>query len=206
MPLFSESQAGYLHPFKYLLYPWLATWQALNLDTVLSIWLLGAGTFLWLRRHVGPIGALTGAAVLGLSGFTWGHVIHTSMINALASLPLVLWGLEHSWESGRWRGVVLAALALACQVFAGHLQDALWTICLVGLYGLYRAATESGWGRRAKVLSMAAALVAVGVLVSAVQWIPSKELLDRSPRRRLVVGRSDIRIVASRAAADRRHP
>ena len=24
MPLFSESQAGYLHPLKYLLYPWLA--------------------------------------------------------------------------------------------------------------------------------------------------------------------------------------
>src|SRR5438309_9276276 len=69
LPLFSESQAGYLHPLKYLLYPWLATWQAFNLDTVLSIWLAGAGTYGWLRRHVGPAGALTGAAVFGLSGF-----------------------------------------------------------------------------------------------------------------------------------------
>ena len=43
LPLFSESQAGYLHPLKYLLYPWLATWQAFNLDTVLSVWLTGAG-------------------------------------------------------------------------------------------------------------------------------------------------------------------
>ena len=47
-------------------------------------------------------------------------------------------------QSGRWRGVVLGGLALACQVFAGHLQDALLTIGLVGLYGLYRAATERG--------------------------------------------------------------
>src|SRR5262249_2848906 len=61
LPLFSESQAGYLHPLKYLLYPWLETWQALNLDTVVSIWLTGLGTFLWLRRHVGPAAALTGA-------------------------------------------------------------------------------------------------------------------------------------------------
>ncbi len=182
MPLFSESQAGYLHPFKYLLYPWMATWQALNLDTVLSIWLTGVGTYLWLKRHVGPIGALTGASIFGLSGFTWAHLNHTSMINALASLPFVIWGLEHSWASRRWRGVVLAGLALACQVFAGHLQDALWTICLVGLYGFYKTATEIGWRRRTTVLSMAAALVAVGVLISAVQWIPSKELLDRSPR------------------------
>src|SRR6266568_3589530 len=37
-PLYSESQAGYLHPLKYLLYPWLASWQAFNLDTVLSVW------------------------------------------------------------------------------------------------------------------------------------------------------------------------
>ena len=127
MPLYSESQAGYLHPLKYLLYPWLETWQAFNLDTVLSVWLTGVGTYCWLRRHVGPAGALTGAAVFGLSGFTWAHLIHTSMVNALASVPFVVWGLESSWESGRWRGAVIGGFALACQVFAGHLQDALFT-------------------------------------------------------------------------------
>jgi hypothetical protein len=182
MPLYSESQAGYLHPFKYLLYPWLETWQAFNLDTVLSIWLTGAGTYLWLRRHVGPAGALTGGVVLGLGGFTWAHLVHTSMLNALASLPFVIWGLEWSWSSGRWRGAVLGGWALACQVFAGHLQDSLLTIVLVGLYGLYRAATERTWKARVTALGMAAALVAVGVLISGVQWVPSKELLDRSPR------------------------
>ena len=29
---------------------------------------------------------------------------------------------------------------------------------------------------------MAAGVVGLGVLLAAVQWIPSKELLDRSPR------------------------
>ena len=128
MPLFSESQAGYLHPLKYLLYPWLATWQAFNLDTVLSVWLTGVGTYCWLRRHLGPAAALTGCAIFGASGYVWGHLIHTSMINALASVPFVIWGLESSWATGRWRGAVVGGLALACQVFAGHLQDALLTI------------------------------------------------------------------------------
>ena len=73
-------------------------------------------------------------------------------------------------------------LALACQVFAGHLQDALLTIGLVGLYGLYRAATERGLAGRARALGMAIVLVGLGVLISGVQWVPSKELLDRSPR------------------------
>ena len=100
MPLFSESQAGYLHPLKYLLYPWLQTWQAFNLDTILSVWLTGVGTYCWLRRHVGPAASLTGAAIFGASGYVWGHLIHTSMINALASVPLVIWGLESSWACG----------------------------------------------------------------------------------------------------------
>ena len=103
----------------------------------------------------GPAGALTGAAVFGLSGYTWGHLIHTSMINALASVPFVIWGLECSWSSGRWRGAVLGGLALACQVFAGHLQDALFTVVLVGIYGLYRAATERGRKERVRALGMA---------------------------------------------------
>jgi hypothetical protein len=182
LPLYSESQAGYLHPLKYLLYPWLATWQAFNLDTVLSVWLTGLATYGWLRRHVGASGALTGAAVFGLSGFVWAHLIHTSMNNALTSVPLVIWALESAWEGGRLRPVALGAMALACQVFAGHLQDTLLTAGLVGLYGLYRAATERQPRARAWAINFAVALVLLGVTLSAVQWIPSKELLDRSPR------------------------
>ncbi len=182
MPLYSESQAGYLHPFKYLFYPWMETWKAFNLDTILSVWLTGAGTYGWLRRRVSPSAALTGAAICGLGGFTWAHLVHTSMINALASVPFVIWGLEVACDSGRWRGVVVAAAALACQVFAGHLQDVLLTSGLVGLFGLYRFATGATRRRAWADLGRAVAVCVLGILLSAVQWIPSKELLDRSPR------------------------
>ena len=206
LPLFSESQAGYLHPFKYLFYPWMETWKALNLDTVLSIWLSGVGSYLWLRRHVGAIAALSGAAIFGLSGFTWAHVVHTSMINSLASVPFVIWGLEYSWSSGRWRGVVAGAFAIACQTFAGHLQDVILTAGLVAVYGIYRAATETRLAQRIRAIGMAGTLAGLGVLLSAVQWVPSKELLDRSPRAaRSFVGRLDVWLMAPRTAADFGH-
>ncbi len=182
MPLYSESQAGYLHPLKYLLYPWLPNWRAFNLDTVLSVWLAGVGTYGWLRSKIGPTGALTGAAVFGLSGFMWGHLIHTSMINSLASVPFVVWGLESAWRSGRGRGLVVGGFALACQIFAGHLQGALFSVGLVGLQTTYRAATEMGPRGRARILGQGALLIALGVLISGVQWVPSKILLDQSPR------------------------
>ena len=105
------------------------------------------------------------------------------MINALASVPFVIWGLEWSWAAGRWRGAVLGGLALACQVFAGHLQDALLTVVpgrpLRPLSRGDRARPE-GAARRPRRWRRSWSVV--GVLVSAVQWVPSKELLDRSPR------------------------
>ena len=182
MPLFSESQVGYLHPLKYLFYPWMETWKAFNLDTVFSIWLAGAGTYGWLRRHVGPAGALTGAAVFGAGGFTWAHLVHTSMMNALASVPFVVWALEWSWGSGRWRGAALGGFALACMVFAGHLQDVILASGIVGFLGAYRAATSATRAEARMVASRTVGLLALMVLISAVQWVPSKELLDRSPR------------------------
>ncbi len=181
-PLYSESQAGYFHPLKYLLYPWLATWQAFNLDTVLSIWLTGAGTYGWLRRHVGAAGALTGAAIFGVGGFTWAHFVHTSMINALSSVPLIIWALESGWDRRRFWPIALGALAMASQVFAGHLQDTILTIGLVGLYTLYRTATQNTLAGRLTTLGLATGLVGLGIGLAAVQWVPSKELLDRSPR------------------------
>jgi hypothetical protein len=181
-PLYAESQAGYWHPLKFVLYPWMSTWQALNLDTILSVWLTGLATYGWLRRHVGASGALTGAALFGLSGFVWAHLIHTSMTNALISVPLAFWGLELACEGGRLRGVAMGALALACQVFAGHLQDTILTGGALGIWAIYRSFTASSLRGRLGPLGFVATLGILGVAVSAVQWVPSKNLLDRSPR------------------------
>ena len=181
-PLYSESQAGYLHPLKYLFYPWMETWKAFSLDVIVSIWLTGVGAYVWLRRHVGPWAALTGASIAGFSGFTWAHFVHTSMINALTSVPWLLWCLEDIWCTKNRRGYVIGGLALACQVFAGHLQDAILTGGLLFTYALAVALGTREWKNRLAVLTPVLGIGLLGVLFSAVQWIPSKELIDRSPR------------------------
>ena len=58
----------------------------------------------------------------------------------------------------------------------------LLTSGIVALYGLYSFATAPAGQGRWRDLGMAGGLLCLGVLLSAVQWIPSKELLDRSPR------------------------
>lgn len=181
LPLFAESQAGFLHPFK-LLYLVLPTWRAFNLDTILSVWLTGLAAYGWFRRHAGAAGALTGAVIMGMNGFVWSHLIHTSMSNALVSVPLAFWALECTWDGGRFRGLALGALAIACQIFAGHLQDTILTSLALGLFGLARATQESRRAGRCFVLGTTVGMVALGGLIAAVQVLPSKDLIDRSPR------------------------
>ncbi len=182
LPLFSESQAGYFHPWKYLFLPWMETWRAFNFDTVGSVWLTGLGTYVLLRRRAGAIGSLTGAAVFATSGYVWGHLIHTSMLNALVSVPIIFWAIEDGWETGRRRGLAIGAIAFALQVFAGHLQDSLLTAGAVAFYAIDRAAIEKSRRSRLRALGTAFFLLTAGVLAAGVQWLPSKELLDRSPR------------------------
>ena len=56
------------------------------------------------------------------------------------------------------------------------------TMLLVGFYGLYLSATAGDWRGRRTALFSAVGMVFLAVVLSAVQWIPSKELIDRSPR------------------------
>ena len=181
-PLYSESQAGYWHPLKYLFYPFLSTWYAFSWDMIASLALAGLGTYAWLRRHAHPAGALAGTLIVTFGGFTWAHFVHTSMVNALASVPWILWGLERSWANGRLGGASVAAFALACQVFAGHLQDAVFSVQLTALLTFYQLLLHKDLKSRKWFLACGSTAILAGLLIAAVQWIPSYELLKRTPR------------------------
>lgn len=181
-PLYGESQAGYWHPLKYLFYPFLSTWAAFGYDMVTSLALAGLGTYCWLRRHSTPAGSLAGALVVTFGGFTWAHFVHTSMINALASVPWLVWGLERSWRNGRLGGSVVAGFALACQVFAGHLQDAVFSVQLICLLSGYQLYVHKDFKTRQWLAACGAVAIISGIMLAAVQWIPSYELLKRTPR------------------------
>lgn len=181
-PLYGESQAGYWHPLKYIFYPFLSSWAAFGYDMVASLALAGLGTYAWLRRHSNAAGSLAGALVVTFGGFTWAHFVHTSMINALASVPWLVWGLERSWHNGRLGGAVMAGFALACQVFAGHLQDAVFSVQLISLLSAYQLYVHKDFKTRQWLFACGVVAILTGIMLAAVQWVPSYELLKRTPR------------------------
>ena len=102
----------------------METWKAFNLDTVLSIWLTGAGDYGWLRRHVRPAARLDRRRRLRAQRLHLGALgshQHDQRPRQRAFRDLGAGMVVGDQAAGgAWS---LAAFALACQVFAGHLQD-----------------------------------------------------------------------------------
>jgi hypothetical protein len=179
MPLLASAQGGLLFPLNwfYLAFsPQLAT----NLMVVASYVLAGLGAYLYARRAGASV---AGAVVTGLAwqwgGFLVGQIGHINIVQTGAMLPWVLWALDGYGLTGerRW-GVALAAF-VALQTFVGHQQTLAYSLLLAAAYAV--ACGYSLREARARYLS-SLVFLAAGVLLAAVQILPTFELLRNSPR------------------------
>jgi len=108
-----------------------------------------------------------------------GQISHINIVHTAAMLPWVLWALERYVTSGsRARGALLAAL-VALQAFAGHQQTLAYSLMLVAAYAIVMALADLE-SRKRYLVSLA--FLAAGVLLAAVQIVPTFELLRNSPR------------------------
>jgi hypothetical protein len=140
--------------------------------------LAGGFTVLFLRRlGVGAIAATVGGIAFGLNGsFAW---IGNSVVNPIAFLPLVLWGIELARDqrgrTGRW-GVIVTALGLALSIYAGFPETAALDGLFAGfwlLLRLRRLPRSSALKLLARGASAAAAalMLAAPLLVAFVDYL-----------------------------------
>ena len=179
MPLLAAAQGGLLFPLNWL-YLFLSPGIATNVMTV-SIYMIAAlGAYLFARRTEASIpGAVVTSLVWQAGGFMIGQISHINIVHTAAMLPWVLWALERYVSNGnRARGALLAVL-VAIQVFAGHQQTFAYGFLLIWAYAIVMALTDRQLRRR--YLSSFAFMTA-GVLLGAVQIVPTLELLRNSPR------------------------
>jgi Bacterial membrane protein YfhO len=179
MPLHAAAQGGLLFPLNWF-YLAFSTPTATNLMMLSTYAAAGLGALLYARRSGSSVaGSLVTGLVWQFSAFMVCQIGHTNVAQTAACLPWVLWAVEGYGATGsRRRGVLLAAL-VALQSFAGHQQTFAYSLLLAAAYSLVlaRARAETR-GRYLRSL----ALVAAGVLLSAVQIVPTFELLRNSPR------------------------
>jgi len=185
MPLFGAAQAGVLFPLNWF-YLLFSIPVATNLMMLSTYMLAALGAYLYARRSGSSIaGAALTSLVWQWSGFLVAQIGHTNVVHTAALLPWLLWAIDDYGASGkRSRGVLLAAV-VAVQVFAGHQQTLVYALIVATAYALvmWRATRQSApSSKQSRAYLWSLAFIATGLVLAAVQILPTLELLRNSLR------------------------
>ncbi|HUS12620.1 MAG TPA: YfhO family protein [Pyrinomonadaceae bacterium] len=183
MPLHGAAQAGLLFPLNwpYLLF---SAPVATNVMMLATYMLAALGAYLYARRSGSlVVGAIVTSLAWQWSSFLIAHIGHTNILQTAAMLPWILWamdgyGLTSISDKQRRRGVLLAVL-VAVQCFTGHQQTFAYSLIVAAAYAIVMA-RRSPERKTAYLRSLV--FVAAGILLAAVQIVPTFELLRNSPR------------------------
>jgi hypothetical protein len=186
-PVLAEGQTGAFYPLNLLLYRFLPVPVAMNCSILVSFWLAGVGTFLYIRSlQMGRLPAFLAAATVMLGGFLPGHLDHLNMLAAASWLPWVLWAVETATArptAARW---ALVGLFFGLQGLAGHPQVSLLTalpaLAQAALGPLGEPSRRLSLRTMARQVALGTAALAGGAALAAVQWLPTYELTRLSER------------------------
>ena len=187
--LHGEGQVGMLHPLHLLLHRFLPVAVALNIEILLSYLFMLSGMYLFLRLwKLGRAPALMGAFIFAFSGFNLLHFMHVNIVTVVAHLPWFLVCAEVALNGRGSRRVTLACLGttavMASAILMGH-PHALWLSSVaMCLYVLFRGMR---WEKRRR-LALYSAAVALGVLIGAVQLLPTWDATQESVRQNPIFG------------------
>ena len=204
VPFLAAGQHSALYPLSLLFYV-LPLSRAYGLFTWLQIALAGLCMYIFARvLRLRRPAALLAAVVYMFSGFFIVSVVFSMIIAAAAWLPLLLACIEVIVRKQAEKGDVLyspvpylaaGALVLGVQTLAGHIEITYYTLLVAGFYAAWRLVQL--WRRLRTprpALRLAAwllAMVALGLLLGAVQLMPLYELL-RGSFRQGSVGYSEV--------------
>src|SRR5262249_40526483 len=153
---------------------------------VFSLCLSGIGVYLLLREFgTGPLGALVAAGAWVASRDLTYHLVYVDYIDVLVCFPILLLLTYRAVARGSPWALAGAALTLGVSLLAGNPQWTLMHVYALGmLYVFWQApALVSTPPRRwPGLLTPFGLIVLAGVLVAAIQLIPSWELYRLSPR------------------------
>ncbi|MCY2987915.1 MAG: hypothetical protein NTY19_08650 [Planctomycetota bacterium] len=175
-----EGQLGAYHPYHWLLYRCFPVRTAFHLELLSSYPCMLAGMYVLLRPLVERRdAALFGAMVFTFSGFNTLHFIHPNAIAIVAHIPWLLSAIHGSVTGvGKRRLLAETGLALltASQLLLGYPQYVWFSLLTEAAWAVFLLRTQ--WSLYVR-LSL---LKAIGVVIGAIQLLPTWESLQDSER------------------------
>lgn len=191
-PIFQDPQFALLYPVNLLFGLVVAdagSQAALDAYVLINLVLLSVAALFFMRSFRLPrLAAVVGAAIACFNGFIVVHVTHINMVQVLTMSLLAAGFIARYWRNGAAdiRLVLGAAVALACGNLAGHPQTTMYTHYAIAAgavaLGVKLWRETGNWRNGVRLIMAAGAAVVLGVLLAAVQLIPTAELLRISTR------------------------
>ena len=179
MPLLGAAQGGILFPLNWFYLVFAASTSS-NLMVLCSFMTAALGAFLYARStRTSVAGAALTSLVWQAGGFLVNQISHINIVQTAALLPWVLWAIERYASSGKRKYAALMAVFIALQFLAGHQQVFTYAFLLTLAYAVVMGAVDRG--QRKRYLT-SVGFVSVGLLLAAVQILPTWELLRNSLR------------------------
>ncbi len=202
IPFLAAGQQSALYPFS-LLYYVLPLPAAYGWFTVVQMWLAGVFMYLFLRGlgFIGRFGGMVSAVTYQLSAFFVINAVFPMIMASAVWLPLLLLMVEFIIRQRPLLGrassvpwVAVGALALGCNIFAGHVEITYYTLLISGYYAAARLGIEWWRNRQSSAPALEfnrflltraawlAAMVALGISLGAAQFIPLFEFASMNWR------------------------
>ena len=190
-PFLAAGQHSAYYPFS-LLFLIMPLSKAFGWFTVSQLWLAGVLMYVFgrvLKMHRASA-ALAGLIYQGCGFLVVSSAVFPMIIAAAAWLPLLLACIEKI--VGDWRleigalprptffWLALGAIALGCQILAGHIEITYYTLLIMALYAGWRLVADFYAVRHTPYAIRQAAsllaLVIIGLMLGAIQLIPLYEV------------------------------
>jgi Bacterial membrane protein YfhO len=182
MPLLAAIQTGALYPPTWL-FAIFSPKAAMNWMVISTYHIALIGAYLYARRiGCNRVGSMIAGIAFAFGGYMIAHLGHTNRIAAAAWLPWILLAVEELYLNLRWRWGALGASFIALQLLAGEPQMTCYSIIVAGSYGLFSLTLRESRERRGRFLFGAVAMSVCGILLSAIQLLPERELLQQGER------------------------
>lgn len=185
---FAAGQQSTLYPFNVLYYV-LPLWLAYGWFTVIQLWLAGVFMYAFTRGlGVSQFGAAFAGITYQLSAFFIISAVFPMIIASVVWLPLMLLMIEFMLKR-RDKTLIwlsIGAVALGCNILAGHVEITYYTLIIAGYYAAGRLLMELSRTRTIKPLIAPAcamlAMVALGLGLGATQFLPLFEAAQNNFR------------------------
>lgn len=211
IPFMAAGQQSTLYPLSLIYYVMPLT-AAYGWFTVINLWLAGVFMYLLLRGlGAGRFGGVVAGITYQLCGFLIASAVFPMIVGAAVWMPLILLMIEFIIQQKPLFGrpsslpwMAIGAVAVACNIFAGHVELTIYSLLIAGFYGGARVLWQV-WGDRENYLpplkstGWMLAMVLLGFGLGALQFIPLFEVANNNWRSE----RSDLSEVLGYAHAPR---